>query len=189
MAGMRVGQWPSPACLPRRVAGPIPGRASILAAVPSSDMSVRELYEGLVALKKIERDPAQEALLARLEAVEQRVTTHRSARRVRPSGWLFGSRDQAEPVKGLYVYGEVGRGKTMMMDLFFEASPVVRKRRAHFHEFMADVHDRVRVYRQKLKDGVLEGEDPIRLTANDIAEESWLLCFDEFHVTDIADAM
>jgi cell division protein ZapE len=152
-------------------------------------MSVRELYEGLVGLKKIERDQAQQALLSRLEAVEQRVATHRSARRVRPSGWLFGSRDQAEPVKGLYVHGDVGRGKTMMMDLFFEASPVIRKRRAHFHEFMADVHDRARVYRQKLKDGEVEGEDAIRLTANDIAEESWLLCFDEFHVTDIADAM
>ncbi len=152
-------------------------------------MSVSELYEGLVALKKIERDRAQEALLSRFEAVEQRVATHRSARRLRPSGWLFGGRDQAEPVKGLYVYGDVGRGKTMMMDLFFEANPVVRKRRAHFHEFMADVHDRVRVYRQKLKDGEIEGDDPIRLAANDIAEESWLLCFDEFHVTDIADAM
>jgi len=152
-------------------------------------MSVSELYEGLVGLKKIERDQAQQALLSRLEAVEQRVATHRSARRVRPSGWLFGSRDQTEPVKGLYVFGDVGRGKTMMMDLFFEASPVIRKRRAHFHEFMADVHDRARVYRQKLKDGEVEGEDAIRLTANDIAEESWLLCFDEFHVTDIADAM
>ena len=92
-------------------------------------------------------------------------------------------------MKGLYVHGDVGRGKTMMMDLFFEASPVVRKRRAHFHEFMADVHERVRGYRQRSKDGEFEGEDAIRLTANDIAEESWLLCFDEFHVTDIADAM
>jgi cell division protein ZapE len=152
-------------------------------------MSVRELYEGLVGLKKIERDPAQQALLSRLEVVEQRVATHRSARRARPSGWLFGSRDQTEPVKGLYVFGDVGRGKTMMMDLFFEASPVIRKRRAHFHEFMADIHERARVYRQKLKDGAIEGEDAIRLTANEIAEESWLLCFDEFHVTDIADAM
>jgi cell division protein ZapE len=116
-------------------------------------MSVRDLYEGLVVLKKIERDRAQQALLVQLEEVEQRVVAHRSARRVRPIGWLFGN--SVEPVKGLYVHGDVGRGKTMMMDLFFEASPVVRKRRAHFHEFMADVHERVRSYRQRLKDGEL----------------------------------
>src|SRR5260221_4299806 len=120
--------------LPRAIPGSIPG-ASHPPSACNPPMSVRELYEGLVGLKKIERDRAQQALLGRLEAVEQRVATHRSARRVRPSGWLFGSRDQVEPVKGLYVYGDVGRGKTMMMDLFFEASPVVRKRRAHFHEF------------------------------------------------------
>lgn len=152
-------------------------------------MSVRDLYEGLVVLKKIERDRAQQALLTKLEEVEQRVVAHRSARRVRPIGWLFGNGNQVEPVKGLYVHGDVGRGKTMMMDLFFEANPVVRKRRAHFHEFMADVHERVRTYRQKIKNNEIEGEDAIRLAANDIAEESWLLCFDEFHVTDIADAM
>jgi Predicted ATPase len=105
-------------------------------------------------------------------------------------GWLFGGGNQdGDPAKGIYVFGDVGRGKTMLMDLFFEASPVVRKRRAHFHEFMADVHDRVRVFRQKLKDGEIEGDDAIRLAAGEIAEESWLLCFDEFHVTDIADAM
>src|SRR6185312_910145 len=151
-------------------------------------MSSAELYDALVAMKKIERDPAQERLLARFVALEGRVAAHRSARRSRPI-WPFGSRDNGEPVKGLYVHGEVGRGKTMLMDLFFEASPVVRKRRAHFHEFMADVHERVRQFRQKLKDGEIEGDDAIRLAAGEIAEESWLLCFDEFHVTDIADAM
>ncbi len=152
-------------------------------------MSALELYENLVAAKKLERDRAQERLLARFVALEQRVAAHRSARRTQPLGWLFGGGDHDEPVKGLYVHGDVGRGKTMLMDLFFEASPVVRKRRAHFHEFMADVHERVRVFRQKLKDGEIEGEDAIRLAGGEIAEESWLLCFDEFHVTDIADAM
>ena len=78
----------------------------------------------------------------------------------------------------------------MLMDLFFDASPVLRKRRAHFHEFMADVHERVYAFRQKIKSGEIHnGEDPIRLTAAAIADETWLLCFDEFHVTDIADAM
>jgi cell division protein ZapE len=152
-------------------------------------MSVLQLYEDLVAAKKLERDRAQERLLMQLVALEHRVAAHRSARRTRPVGWLFGGRNQDEPAKGIYVFGDVGRGKTMLMDLFFEASPVVRKRRAHFHEFMADVHERVRAFRQRLKDGEIEGEDAIRLAAGEIAEESWLLCFDEFHVTDIADAM
>ena len=153
-------------------------------------MSTLELYENLVAAKKLERDRDQERLLARFAALERRVATHRSARRTRPVGWLFGGRNQDDDLaKGIYVFGEVGRGKTMLMDLFFEASPVVRKRRAHFHEFMADVHERVRGFRQKLKDGEIEGDDAIRLAAGEIAEESWLLCFDEFHVTDIADAM
>jgi len=151
-------------------------------------MSTRDLYDALVTAKKLERDPAQEQLLGAFTVLEQRLAAHRSARRSR-TGWLFGRNGHREPVKGLYVHGEVGRGKTMLMDLFFEASPIVRKRRSHFHEFMADVHERVRVFRQRIKDGEIGGEDAIRLAAGEIAEESWLLCFDEFHVTDIADAM
>ncbi len=152
-------------------------------------MSVLDLYEGLVAARKIERDPAQQELLGRFAALERRVAAHRSARR-NPLGRLFGGRDSGDgPVRGIYIHGGVGRGKTMLMDLFFEASPVVRKRRAHFHEFMTDVHERIRVVRADIKSGKIADEDPIRLTAAGIAEESWLLCFDEFHVTDIADAM
>ena len=152
-------------------------------------MSVRELYEALIVAKKIERDRGQEQLLTQLVDLETRIVAHRLARRAHPVGWLFGSRESEDAAKGLYIHGDVGRGKTMLMDLFFEASPVVRKRRAHFHEFMADVHERVREFRQQIKDGAIEDEDPIRLAAAQIAEESWLLCFDEFHVTDIADAM
>jgi len=82
----------------------------------------------------------------------------------------------------------------MLMDLFFETSAVVRKRRAHFHEFMADVHERIHAFRRNDKDDKNEKDDtpdadPIMRTAAAIAAESWLLCFDEFHVTDIADAM
>ena len=75
------------------------------------------------------------------------------------------------------------------LDLFFATSVVKRRRRVHFHEFMADVHERVYVYRQDIKNGALPEQDPIQRAAAAIAEETWLLCFDEFHVTDIADAM
>jgi cell division protein ZapE len=147
-------------------------------------------YAALVAAGKIEADPGQAELAGHLADLERRLAEHRLARKSSALGWLFSKREKAgPPLKGLYVHGEVGRGKTMLMDLFFVASPAARKRRAHFHEFMADVHERVRVFRHKLKYGEIAGEDPIRLTADQIADETWLLCFDEFHVTDIADAM
>jgi len=154
-------------------------------------MPARQLYEDLVATGKIERDRAQEELLGKLIRLEDRLAQHRLARKSSSLGWLFGAHEKsALPIKGLYLYGEVGRGKTMLMDLFFAGSPVVRKRRVHFHEFMADVHDRVREFRLQRKLGeVMSNDDPIRLAAAAIAEETWLLCFDEFHVTDIADAM
>jgi cell division protein ZapE len=144
----------------------------------------------LVATGEIERDAAQEQVLDLLSGLEARLREHRLARKSSSLGWLFGARERREePLRGLYLYGDVGRGKTMLMDLFFAASAVKRKRRAHFHEFMSDVHDRVREVRDQIKLGAINGEDPIRLTAVAIAEETWLLCFDEFHVTDIADAM
>jgi cell division protein ZapE len=147
-------------------------------------------YAALVAAGKIEADPGQATLARHLTSLERRLDQHRLARKSSSLGWLFGKREQAgAPLRGLYVYGEVGRGKTMLMDLFFETSAVIRKRRVHFHEFMSDVHERVHVYRQEIKDGEGNEHDPIQRTAAAIAEESWLLCFDEFHVTDIADAM
>jgi len=150
--------------------------------------SVSVQYAVRVAAGKIERDAAQQAVLDRLAQLETRLTERRLARKSSSLGWLFGARE-AEPIKGLYIFGNVGRGKTMLMDLFFAASPVVRKRRVHFHEFMAEVHERIYALRQKAKLGEISGEDPIALAAAAIAQETWLLCFDEFHVTDIADAM
>ncbi len=147
-------------------------------------------YAALVAAGKIEADPGQAVLVQQLTALAHRLDQHRLARKSSSLGWLFGKREQAgPPLKGLYVHGEVGRGKTMLMDLFFETSVVMRKRRVHFHEFMADVHERVHAYRQDIKNGALPDQDPIQRAAAAIAEETWLLCFDEFHVTDIADAM
>ncbi len=147
-------------------------------------------YAALVAAGEVERDPAQVAVVARLARLNERLATHRLARKSSSLGWLFGQRTTAEPeLKGVYIWGEVGRGKTMLMDLFFSTCPAKRKRRAHFHEFMLDVHDRLNGYRAKLKYGEIPEADPIHLVAADLANESWVLCFDEFHVTDIADAM
>src|SRR3954447_4038648 len=151
--------------------------------------TVSERYRALVAEGELERDAAQEAIAARLTRLEERLAQHRLSRKSSHLGWLFARSSPAEPIKGLYIHGDVGRGKTMLMDLFFAASELRRKRRAHFHEFMADVHERVHIYRQKIKSGEITNDDPIGLTAAALAEEAWLLCFDEFHVTDIADAM
>ncbi len=146
-------------------------------------------YAALVSADKIDADPGQAALAERLAALERRIEQHRLARKSSSLGWLFAKREMRERLKGLYVHGDVGRGKTMLMDLFFETSPVSAKRRVHFHEFMADVHDRVHGYRQDIKSGAIPDQDPIQRAAAVLADEAWLLCFDEFHVTDIADAM
>jgi cell division protein ZapE len=147
-------------------------------------------YAALVAAGEIERDAAQEEVVSSLARLNERLAMHRLSRKSSSLGWLFGQRvDPRQEFKGRYIWGEVGRGKTMLMDLFFAACPVQRKRRAHFHQFMLDVHERLNAYRQKLKHGEAVASDPIHMTADDLAEEAWVLCFDEFHVTDIADAM
>jgi cell division protein ZapE len=152
--------------------------------------SISERYAALVAAGEVEDDRAQVAVVDLLARLESRLAHHRLARKSSSLGWMFAGREQdSGPLKGLYIYGEVGRGKTMLMDLFFAASPVVRKRRVHFHEFMVDVHERIHDWRQRRRRGEVSGEDPIAPVAAALAEKAWLLCFDEFHVTDIADAM
>src|SRR6476660_651804 len=134
--------------------------------------TVTERYAARVSEGEIERDPAQEAVAARLTRLEHRLAQHRLSRKSSHLGWLFGKNAQQEgPIRGLYIHGEVGRGKTMLMDLFFAASEVQRKRRAHFHEFMADVHERVHVYRRKIRSGEIADSDPIAQTAAALAEE------------------
>src|SRR6476660_7942391 len=154
----------------------------------TSPSSFRAHYEALVSSGAIEADPAQADAAEALAALEDRLSSYKPFRKQGLLGRFFADKDEPPPC-GLYVHGEVGRGKTMLMDLFFQHSPVKHKRRAHFHEFMAEVHERIYGYRQNIARGEIADADVIALTANAILDEAWLLCFDEFHVTDIADAM
>jgi cell division protein ZapE len=155
-------------------------------SLPST--SFRAHYQALVTSGAIEPDTAQEQVAEAFADLEQRLSRYKPLRRQGLLGRLFADKDNAPP-RGLYVHGDVGRGKTMLMDLFFQQSPVEHKRRAHFHEFMAEVHERIYGYRQNIARGEIPDGDVIALTAAAIFDQAWLLCFDEFHVTDIADAM
>jgi cell division protein ZapE len=147
-----------------------------------------ERYAARAATGAIEPDVGQVQALQVLARLEADLASFRPPVKGGALGWLMARRPIEAP-RGVYLWGDVGRGKTMLMDLFFESAPIANKRRAHFHEFMADVHERVQRFRVRLKHGEHEEEDPIRLAGDEIANEIKLLCFDEFHVTDIADAM
>ncbi|MEM6384300.1 MAG: cell division protein ZapE [Pseudomonadota bacterium] len=147
-------------------------------------------YEALVRAGDIDDDAIQRRAADLLDRLNAELSEQRLARKSSALGWLFAKRRGEAPVtKGLYLWGGVGRGKTMLMDLFFDVAPLKRKRRAHFHAFMTDVHDRIHAHRQALKEGKTKLDDPIPPVATQLANEARLLCFDEFHVVDIADAM
>jgi cell division protein ZapE len=154
----------------------------------SSPAASFRAYQGLVSSGAIEPDAAQAEAAEAFADLEGRLAGYKPARKQGLLGRLFADKNGGPP-RGLYIHGEVGRGKTMLMDLFFQHSSVVHKRRSHFHEFMAEVHERIYGYRQNIARGEIGDGDVIALTAAAIFDEAWLLCFDEFHVTDIADAM
>lgn len=141
-------------------------------------------YRALLRRGELRPDPAQALAAEKLESLSHALSGYRP--QTGSGGWRarLGLTRRPDPApQGLYVYGEVGRGKSMLMDLFFDVAPVEAKRRVHFHAFMQDVHRRLHEWRKT------NAGDPLQPLAQELAREAWLLCFDEFQVTDIADAM
>jgi cell division protein ZapE len=145
--------------------------------------SLRDLYSRHLTECGFRSDPAQQAAVEKLDDLRERLIA------VRPNGtsalrrW-FGSlvgNGSRRPVRGLYLWGGVGRGKTWLMDMFFESLPFPEARRRHFHRFMHDVHTELKTLQSR--------ESPLELVSERIAHDTRVLCFDELFVTDIADAM
>lgn len=141
-------------------------------------MLLTKAYEAKIKAGEITSDPAQQAVLPLFDDIAERMAQSTGKKKL---FGLFGT-DEV-PVKGLYIWGGVGRGKSMLMDLFYDYAPEPRKRRVHFHAFMQEVHNAMHEAR---KAGV---DDAIKPVAEDIARNVRLLCFDEMQISDITDAM
>ena len=141
----------------------------------SGKSSPRERYAADLQRPDFSADAAQAAAIDALQKIYEELIANPPKRR-------FGRTRLPWPaVPGLYMWGGVGRGKTYLMDAFFDGLPFRRKRRTHFHRFMLDVHERRKHYPDQ--------RDPLLLVAEEIARTARVLCFDEFFVADIADAM
>ena len=154
-------------------------------------LSVAAAYQQKLARGDIAPDAAQALAIEALSRLEGELNAL-----AEPGFSLPFLQKKKEPPRGVYLWGPVGRGKSMLMDLFFDSAPVTRKQRAHFHAFMGRTHALIDIWRRgdpaarrEAFTGVRGADDPIQAVAEKIAGETRLLCFDEFHVTDIADAM
>ena len=144
-------------------------------------------YRAMLAAGELASDPSQAAAAERLHRLWAELVGYDPKPQPPPKGLarLLGRKPPPPPPRGIYMVGEVGRGKSMLMDLFFETAQVTRKQRIHFHRFMQDSHARVHAWRK----ANAQAADPIPPLADTIAAEAALLCFDEFQVNDIADAL
>ena len=140
-----------------------------------------ERYRAMIRSGEIRPDQAQALAVEKLQLLANRLASY--APPAKTDIFSFFTRRSGEVPDGLYIFGGVGRGKTMLMDLFFTAVPFPKKRRVHFHEFMSEIHDLIALARKS------HAGDPVPQVGEKVAREAPLLCFDELQVTDIADAM
>lgn len=143
-------------------------------------------FRAMVAAGDLRDDAAQRHAVEKLQLLHARLQGYNPAKPRHVGLGIFGwGRENITqtPVPGLYLYGGVGRGKSMLMDLFFDSAPVAKKRRVHFHEFMQEIHDGICVARATYT------KDPVEPVAEAVADSATLLCFDEMQISDITDAM
>lgn len=140
-------------------------------------MNVLDSYQAALAQRGYQADNAQCAAAERLQEFAEALITSEQAQSSILKRWFH----KGVPPKGVYLWGGVGRGKSFLMEIFYQAVPIQRKTRLHFHEFMRGVHQQLHELRGK--------SDPLDSVAQHIAQKYALICFDEFHVSDIADAM
>jgi len=157
----------------------------------TATLSPLDAYSELLSAGEINPDPCQEMAVNSLQALHESLDGY--GEQMGRSGWMARlsiGRGKRPTPRGLYMWGGVGRGKTMLMDLFYEHSNIAERKHVHFHAFMQEVHKRLHAFRESQKAGkVSKSADPLGALARVITDQAWLLCFDEFHVTDIADAM
>ena len=152
------------------------------------------LYREMIECGELREDVVQAHIVDKFQTLHMVLLRGQSEKEKGLFGKIFGEKPKFDRSRGLYIHGDVGRGKSMLMDLFYSLAPIKEKRRVHFHAFMLEIHQTIHSWRyssskERIEKFGTDGDDPIPPLAAQIARSSRLLCFDEFQVTDVTDAM